>query len=88
MPATAQSFQCHLLIVDKRHDDCTVFGGIAALDDDRISIVDAGFDHRITIHLKSIVLSPTEEEGWDIYTPAVVPQGFNGSARSDTAVKR
>jgi hypothetical protein len=88
MPATAQSFQSHLLIVDKRYDDCTVFGGIAPLDDDSIPIVDAGFDHRITVDLESIVVSSTEEEGWDIYTPAVVPQGFNGSARSDTAVKR
>jgi hypothetical protein len=34
------------------------------------------------------VVSPTEEEGWDIYTPAVIPQGFYRGTRSDAAVKR
>jgi hypothetical protein len=33
------------------------------------------------------VVSSTEKEGWYIYTPAVIAQGFNWSTRSDTAIK-
>src|SRR5438270_13855587 len=45
--AAAQPLQRHFDVVDQRHHDRAVIGGIAALDDDRVAVEDAGVDHAV-----------------------------------------
>src|SRR5262249_53327842 len=47
-PLLAQAFEGRLLLLDQSDDDVAVFGGVAALADDDVALVDAGLDHRIT----------------------------------------
>src|SRR3546814_10037428 len=53
----AQPLQGYLDIVDQCHDDGAVLGAVAALDDYRFAIYDAGIDHRIVIG-RSHVFTP------------------------------
>src|SRR3546814_10029059 len=43
----AQALQGGLLVVDERHHDGAVLRRVAALDDNRVAVENAGIDHRI-----------------------------------------
>src|ERR1700726_3185817 len=45
--APAQALQRDLLVVDERHHDAAVLGGLAALHDDGVAVEDAGVDHAV-----------------------------------------
>src|SRR5438552_5293666 len=87
--APAQPLQGYLFVVDQRDDEGAVIGGIAALDDDRIAIVDAGIDHAVAGDLQRIMLaSPSEQAAGDRDGGALVAQGLDRRAGGDAAVER
>ena len=62
-------------------------GGIAALDDDVVAIVDAGFDHGIALDLQRVVLSVAQQRGRHVEVFAFVGQRLDRHARSDLAIE-
>src|SRR5713101_885601 len=55
--AAAQPLQSDLLIVDQCHNDHAILRGVAALDDHRIAVENAGLDHAVAGYLKGIMLA-------------------------------
>src|SRR5262249_34236103 len=60
-PLFAQALEGRLLFLHEGHDDVAVIGRVAALDDDDVALVDAGFDHGVASDLEGEVLAACHE---------------------------
>ena len=76
------------LIIDEGDDNGAVFGRLAALDEDRVAIHDAGFDHRITLDLKREMLARADHAGREGEAVGLMLDGGDGYAGSDPAEHR
>src|SRR5262245_32948153 len=59
----AQTLEGCLLLLDQGHDNVAVVGGVAALDDDDVALVDAGLDHGIALHFQGEMLAARDQIG-------------------------
>src|SRR5262249_21954363 len=84
----AQALEGGLLLFYQRHDDVAVLGGVAALADDDVALVDAGIDHRIAFHLQRERLSPAHHLGRHANILGVVLDGADRHAGGDAAHQR
>src|SRR5579862_2673571 len=86
--APAQPLQRHLDIVDQRHDDGAVIGGVATLDDHGIAVEDAGVDHAVARDFERVMLAAANEAPRHRDGITLVAQRFDRGAGGDPAVER
>ncbi|CAN1721793.1 protein of unknown function [Hyphomicrobium sp. 1Nfss2.1] len=80
-----QPLQGRFLMLHEGDDDVTVLGGVAAADDDDVAVVNASFDHRVTLYLQGEVLAIGEQVGRAGDVVAVVLNGADRRAGGDAA---
>src|SRR5690606_39197564 len=88
----AKALQGCLLVIDQCHYDFTGVGGISAFDNHCIPVDNSGIDHRISFHLKRVMLSRADHfrrkaegmglilDGGDWYTRSYSPHDLYGDS--------
>src|SRR5262245_41948333 len=84
----AQALERRLLLVNQRDHDVAVISGLAAAHYNDITVVDAGVDHGIPLHLQRKVLAVAHEVGRDGDVLRMVLNGADRYTGSDASHQR
>ncbi len=84
----AKALQGRLLLLDQGDDDVAVLGGVAAADDDRVAVVNAGLDHGVALHLQSEMLAVGQDVRRAGDVVGMVLDGRDGHTGGDAAHDR
>lgn len=86
-PNALKTFKSHFNAIDKRDNNVAIIRAVGSLDNNRVAVMDAGFDHRIAIDLQSIMFTASQHAGGHINAARFIADGLNRCSGGNAPIK-